>query len=69
MCCKTLSSVLHSVWDLMRIDANPDQPCLQVAQLQAEKQQMRQRCSALELENANLQVWCIQVACSLRGGV
>jgi hypothetical protein len=29
-----------------------------VAQLQTEKQQILQRCSALELENANLQVWC-----------
>lgn len=31
---------------------------MQVAQLQAEKQEVLRRCSALELDNANLQVRC-----------
>jgi hypothetical protein len=46
-------------WCPLVLDAGHDRFLLQVAKLQTEKQQMLQRCSALELENANLQVTCL----------
>lgn len=56
MCCHVMLPMLRLL-RLLRLSFSYVRR--QVAQLQAEKQQVLLRCSALELENANLQVRCL----------